>query len=365
MRWFRVLSLLFLLGGLVLLGLMVWQVGLSGLVGSFQLMGLWIAPYVLLKAIPTLLHTVAWAACFPGRQRPLRLWQLFLTARAGSAINNVTPTATIGGEVVKILLLAPTIRREQAMAVVIIDKASTTLAKMFYLSLGMLYLTHRLLLPAELQLILNVTVGLLLLGLVGFVAFQRYGMLSKLMQWLSRLRIGARLFARLSQPLLSLDTFLVTYYTQHPWRFFRSLLLHTSAYCFQILKVYILLRLLLGINAVTLTDACVVAIAVSALDQLFFFVPGRLGTLEGARFLVLSALGMDQVYGLAFGIITRVEQLTWNGFGLLAYAAYTRLSRSRPLPPEPRRSSRTPEPAQRVSRRLRHAILETSRDGKR
>ena len=38
-------------------------------------------------------------------------------------------------------------------------------------------------------------------------------------------------------------------------------------------------------------EALMVAMAVAALDQMFFLVPARLGTLEGARVLVLSASG--------------------------------------------------------------------------
>jgi hypothetical protein len=38
--------------------------------------------------------------------------------------------ATIGGEVVKVLLLESWLPREQAMAMVVINKASSTLAKM-------------------------------------------------------------------------------------------------------------------------------------------------------------------------------------------------------------------------------------------
>lgn len=94
------------------------------------------------------------------------------------------------------------------------------------------------------------------------------------------------------------------------WRFVRSLVLHFFAYTFQIVKTYILLRFLLGDGAPGLAEASMIAIAVSALDQVFFFVPGRLGTLEGARFVVLSALGIADIYGLAFGLIARAEQLT-------------------------------------------------------
>ena len=60
-----------------------------------------------------------------------------------------------------------------------------------------------------------------------------------------------------------------------------------------------------------------VAMAVAALDQMFFLVPARLGTLEGARVLVLSAVGIPQVFGLTFGLIARLESLFWNGIGLL------------------------------------------------
>jgi hypothetical protein len=67
-----------------------------------------------------------------------------------------------------------------------------------------------------------------------------------------------------------------------------------------------------------------VAIAVATLDQMVFFVPGSVGTLEGMRFTVLSALGVVHVYGLAFGRITRLHKLFWNSLGLLAYALCTR-----------------------------------------
>ena len=53
----------------------------------------------------------------------------------------------------------------------------------------------------------------------------------------------------------------------------------------------------------------------------------RLGTLEGARFMVLSLLGVTQAYGLAFGLVARVEQLLWSGMGFFAYGIYPRYVR--------------------------------------
>lgn len=326
MRASKIVMLLLFLGGLGLLGLMGWQVGLHDLCESLQVMGFWVAPYLLLRLIPMSMHAAAWAACFPGERLPVSLWRLLLIDRAGSAINQVTPTAMVGGEVVKVLLLDPLIPREQAMAAVVIDKVSATLAKMIYLALGLLYLVQRLPLPPELQLSLALSIALIILGLIGFIAFQRYGALSTLVSWTGYLGVSEARRTWLRKHSLPLDAQLVAYYTHYPWRFIRSLLLHLIGAVFDIVKVYILLRLLLGVNAPGFAEAAMVAVAVAALDQMFFFVPGRLGTLEGARFMVLSLLGIGQIYGLAFGLIGRAEQLVWSGLGLLAYAISTRLA---------------------------------------
>lgn len=93
---------------------MIWQVGLTGVLESFQALGPWIIPYLLLKGVRTVIDTAGWASCFPGRRLAVPFWHLLLVSRAGSAINQVTPTAAVGGEVVKVLLLASQMPREQA-----------------------------------------------------------------------------------------------------------------------------------------------------------------------------------------------------------------------------------------------------------
>ena len=139
----------------------MWQVGIAGFLASLQALGFWVGPFVLLDAIPVFLHTAGWAAYFQADQPRIRLWQLYLVRLAGSAINQVTPTATIGGEVVKVLLLESSLPRKQAAASVVIDKASITLAQILSLALGTLYLTGHLPLPEELRLGLSLALGLL------------------------------------------------------------------------------------------------------------------------------------------------------------------------------------------------------------
>jgi len=96
MRLSKIIMILFFWGGLALLVIMVRKVGLDDLLESFNALGPWIIPYLALRTLPILFHTVAWAACFLERPLPIRLWHLALISRAGSSINQVTPTATIG-----------------------------------------------------------------------------------------------------------------------------------------------------------------------------------------------------------------------------------------------------------------------------
>src|SRR6516165_9292577 len=109
MRISHLLVALFLLAGLCLLGEMVWHVGMTDLLTSFGAVGWWMVPWILLESVPVVLHTAGWAVCFPPRHQAVSFWHLALVRLAGSAINQVTPTATLGGELVKVLLLEATV----------------------------------------------------------------------------------------------------------------------------------------------------------------------------------------------------------------------------------------------------------------
>lgn len=287
---------------------------------SVQALGLWLVPFLLLDSVSLWLHTVGWQVCFRPGQHGLQLWQLGVLRLAGSAVNWATPLAGIGGEVVKVLLLESTLPRAQAVASVVIDRASFLLAQMVYLVVGMLCLVKFLPLPGAWQWRISLSLVVISLALLAFMVCQRYGLLSAGMRRLSDLGIGRATLQRLSQRLVPLEAQLTAYYVAHPWRFVGSVLLHVLAFAFDGVQTYVLLSLLLGEHAPGLAQALMVAITVTALDQMFFFVTANLGTLEASRFMVLSALGVAQVYGLAFGLVGRIHSLAWNGLGLLAYA---------------------------------------------
>ena len=172
--------------------------------------------------------------------------------------------------------------------------------------------------------------------LAGFCRLSALWALIKIVSQVCRLKYTPRKLHQLSQHLAPLDAQLMAYYTAHPWRFGGSPPVAFGAFICAGSKTYILLRLLLGHQAPGWFEALMVAMAVAALDQMFFLVPARLGTLEGARVLVLSASGHPSGARAHLGLIARLESLFWNGIGLLIYVLCTRrtlLAQAvRPLP---------------------------------
>jgi hypothetical protein len=222
--------------------------------------------------------------------------------------------------VAKVWLLAGTLPRLQATAAVVIDKASVTVAQVGYLIVGLLCVARSVPLPAAVRWSVSGSLGVITLGLVGFLLCQRYGVLSRCLKGLSAWPCGQATLQRWSQRLAPLEAHLGTFYTAYPGRFVRSVVGHGLAFLFDAVQTAILLGLLLGEQAPGLASALMVAVVVAALEQMMFFVAGSLGTLEAIRFTALSALGVEPTYGVAFALVARLHNVFWNGLGLVAYA---------------------------------------------
>jgi len=99
----RALRPLAVLAGVLIVVWLVWEIGISTLVHELQKLS-WRLPLILLPQVVTnLFKTEAWRLAFP-RQRP-KFGLLFPVRLAGEAVNETTPTATMGGDALKAYLL--------------------------------------------------------------------------------------------------------------------------------------------------------------------------------------------------------------------------------------------------------------------
>jgi hypothetical protein len=90
---------------------------------------------------------------------------------------------------------------------------------------------------------------------------------------------------------------------------------------------------------VSVARALMVEVLSVAIDATLFFVPGKLGTQEGGKVLIFSALGLDAAKGLSLGVLRRIRELAWALVGLviLGRAHVLRRLRNEPATAPPAR----------------------------
>ncbi len=303
--------------GFCLLGFLIWKIGPAALWRDLSLIGWGLVPFVLIEGVSKLFHALGWRRCLLGPYRSMRFSRILAIDLAGHSINYFTPTATIGGEVVRGSLLYAAHKAPEAVTGVIIGKITFVLSQIILASLGSFFFLWKIHMPAAgyaAVLALNI---LILGGIIGFLLVQKYGKLGALLRWLVARGIGGARLRKGTEEISRVDETLQYFYREHPGRFISSMLWHFTALFFSILKVWYFLFLL---KEGSFLKAAGVWFLGTWMDILTFFIPLDIGILEGTRVLIFKALEFSAASGLAFGIALRLDQIFWGGVGLVSYA---------------------------------------------
>ncbi len=307
--------------GLGFLVYLVWKVGPDELWHQFGALGWGVIPLILCEGLANLAHTIGWRHCLNHAYPPVPLLRLFRMAMAGFAINYLTPSASLGGEVSRATLLASTQRGPEAVSSVLLDKLMTAIAHLTLAVVGSLFLLWRVSLPAELWIAMLVMTGLLTGGIIGFLVLQKYGKLGSVFRWLVAHRLGGQFLGRAAQRMSEIDEAIAVFYRQHPWDLVFSVLWHLVGHSAAIVQAWLFLVLLQ--QPAPLATVAAAGFLSLWFDLLTFAIPLNLGTLEGSRIVVFKALGCPALLGMAYGVAVRVAQVFWACFGLVSYTLFT------------------------------------------
>src|SRR5687768_3258121 len=125
-----------ILAGVLLIAYLIHRIGAAEILSAFRSLS-W--RLVLVLIFPTCLvaitDTVAWRFTF---LRPPRSFaRLFGIRLAGEAVNMATPTASVGGDLVKAYLLRPSMPLREGLASVIADKTTGVVSQVLGLLGGL------------------------------------------------------------------------------------------------------------------------------------------------------------------------------------------------------------------------------------
>jgi len=286
------------------LGHYLWKVG-------------WYWPLLLLPyGVVTWLESWAWKYILVDPPAKTTVSRLFWLRLGGESLNQLTPTASLGGEPFKASRLqADGMPLEVASASVVILKGILVLSLTLYIFTGLALAPFYLPEAAKHMLFFCLAaMGLAAVGII-FVVVQRRGPCGNSFRFLSR-RGWLPHFLRDQEGFLEdVDTAMSHFYRQYPARavlafslFFLSWLLHS-------VEVYLIFWLLGHPISVGM------AVCLDSLAMLFtalgFFIPAAMGVQEGGNILLALGFNLGFDLGAAFSILRRIREAFWLCLGLV------------------------------------------------
>jgi hypothetical protein len=277
--------------------------------------------FALIFALQTpwfLANGLAWRQMIPPEQRaaiPLS----FLTAAmvSGDAVNAVTPTAVVAGSLVRVGLLRRRVPTATAIGVTTLGAMTQFSAQILFVLTGIpvvLGLTADPGLRTGLVVLFAILcLGLgLMLGLAWSPGFWRLlqGRLDR-WAWWRRFRAGRE------ESWAALDEATLGTLRRRPRDFLLGVGLYYAGWLVGAVEARLILFLL---NVpVTWCQAFAIEALSVAIEAILFFVPAKMGTQEGGKYVIFAALGLDPAKGFALGFVRRLRELAWAAVGLGIY----------------------------------------------
>ena len=303
LRWI----LLFL--GLGLFGWFIHRAGPAEIFANVSRLG-WLAPVVVMPYfVVYIVDTWGWYLAF-GSYAGVRpgFLTLFRVRWSGESINNVIPSAYVGGEALKVYLLHK--RGFSGMAAstsVVASKTCQVLAQVAFIGLGALAAMNHL--PAG----SGAQTGMLLITLTAFgvvvllFLLQRRGMFSSLHALLTRFSMRIKAFEKHQPNLRKLDDQVYAFYHRDRIRFFQTTTVFLLGWLADALEIYVVCHLL-GLP-LSWTEAIAIESFISVAKALGIFVPAALGVQESGVVLLFQIFGLPAPIGVSYAIIRRGREL--------------------------------------------------------
>ena len=305
------LRLIIAAAGLALFGLFVHRIGPDTISSAFATLG-WSAPLILLPyALVYLLDTVGWRLCFCGAlPKAITFGTLFRIRWAGESLNNIVPSAYLGGEAVKVYLLHKRgLPVADGTASVIIGKTAQVLSEVIFIALGAV--AGSAILPAD----SSARAGMFVIAgaataLVAMLFWlQHRGIFSTLLALTARLRLRIRALTSRAESLRQLDRRIFDFYRTDRRRFFFSVTVYLAGWLADSLEI-LLVSHLLGMP-LNWSQSLAFEAFISVAKALGVFAPAALGVQESGVIFLFYLFGLPPALGVSYAILRRARELTF------------------------------------------------------
>ena len=302
-----------LAAGIALLVWLAWSLGPAALWAQISEISWGFLVVLGLYGLGLVVNAVGIRMTLPPERRDVPLPFLAGTLLAGEAVNALMPTAAVGGEVVRIGVLSRRVPTEVAVSSAGQAAMSQFLAQALFVLCGA-PLALATLPDRGLRVGLRALCGALVLAvaLLSYLAWSRDG-LGRLRRLFERMAwFRARWTAESRWRLFAVE--ILGALRGRPWDFLAAVGTSMLSWLLGVVEVFLIMAFLK--TPVGWTTALVIETLSVAIEGVLFFVPAKLGTQEGGKYVIFLALGLPPVKGVALGLIRRLQGLAWAIVGL-------------------------------------------------
>jgi len=307
--------------GLALFAWFAYRTGAETISHAFATLG-WSAPLILLPyALVYLLDTVGWRLSFGcALPKAISFGTLFRIRWAGESLNNVVPSAYLGGEAVKVYLLHKHgLPVADGAASVIIGKTAQVLAEVIFIGFGAV--AGSAILPADsaARAGMFAIAGAATALVVMLFWLQHRGIFSTFLTLTGRLRLRIRALTSRAESLRQLDRRIFDFYRNDRRRFLSGVTLYLAGWIADSMEI-LLVSHLLG-APLDWSQALAFEAFISVAKALGVFAPAALGVQESGVVFLFYLFGLPPALAVPYAIIRRARELTFVLIGgALLYA---------------------------------------------
>lgn len=314
----RRLQLLLLLLGVGLFVYVVQKAGVGRILAGLRTVGWSFAAVFALELVIDFLHSEGWRWCLPGGARRVSRFDTLLARTAGVAVNVLTPTATVGGEVVKGMLLRRWLPLADGFASVMVDKLTFAVAQAIFLGTGAFAVLTGLSFDRQERSLAVAALAVWVAAVAAFFALQRAGIFRVGLGVVRTIFGGSALLERLPGHAAAFDAKVADFLRKRYRDLTSSVVLHLIAQFARVPQYYLAMSAL-GLHP-TAATCFTTAAGLVFMEATMFLIPAKLGVFEGGNALLFSRLGYGVTQGIIVSFTLRLSELASAMLGLAALA---------------------------------------------
>ena len=241
---------------------------------------------------------------FHGKKVPF--WRLILHRFSGWAVSFVTPSAQVGGEPVRVMLLCREgVRKKDAVFSVVVDKAIQLTGLVLFGLVGFVFLMSKHLVTGDIFWALLFSIGFFGLFLFWFYYSSLHPNLGFFSSILRLFRLHKlKKFKKKYNKILVVESAIRTFHTDHWKRFVGLVFISMLSECFEMIEFW-LIGYFMGFEF-TFSETFLI----KALPNITLLlpIPGAVGVLESSHAAMFAILGIP-INALAFALILRIRDI--------------------------------------------------------